>query len=124
MDARITNVVGKPLPASAFQLTGVLGQYKSNTGTPRSDGYQVILSRYEDFVTVAPDPVALNLSRSAGASTLTWPSELGSTYSVWASDNLSGPFSLTIFGANFLGEAGLFVDTNNVPARFYKLSTP
>ena len=125
IDSRSTNFAGVPMPAFAYQVTGVMGQFQGNTSTPRNAGYQLIVTRPEDIVSTLPPAPTLSITRAGDASTLTWTNTPGSTYSVLGAESLDGPFGLLSFGINSLGSTAGYSETNSVPAaQFYRISSP
>jgi len=95
-----------------------------STATPRNAGYQIITTRYADIVTNLPAPFSLAAAPSGTGSTLTWPATAGSTYSVFGSDDVAGPYTRLMFGLNFLGATGTFAETPAAPTRFYRVTSP
>jgi len=79
---------GQPIPPYCFQLTGAIDFY--NPGEP-----ELITSRYADFVTTAPAPFHMSLAYTNGVSTITWPAQVGSTYSVYSAPTVHGPWTQT-----------------------------
>jgi hypothetical protein len=125
VDARVGDIVGKPMPRFAYEVTGVLGQFQGNTTQPRSNGYQIIPTRYSDIVTNLPAVFNLAGSRSGNGLQINWPAAAGSTYSLWSADSVSGPWTRLVFGLNFLGSAGGTGVTNTTAAvKHFRVSTP
>jgi len=114
-----TNYWGQPIPSFAYQVTGALDIYSTNTP-------EVYPSRYADFVTTPPPAFDARLTTMMTANgltaTLTWPAVTGATYSVYSATNLDGPWTQT-FGVGYY-PSGIYTDTNSAPVRFYRLSTP
>jgi hypothetical protein len=114
-----TNYWGQPIPSFAYEVTGALDIYSTNTP-------EVLPTRYADFVTTPPPAfnasLTATMTSSGIVSTLTWPGVTGATYSVYSATNLDGPWAQT-FGAGYY-PSGIYVDTNSAPGKFYKLSTP
>jgi hypothetical protein len=114
-----TNYWGQPIPAFAYEVTGALDIYSTNTP-------EVLPSRYADIVTTLPQAfnASLTTTMTAGglASTLTWPAVTGATYSVYSATNLNGPWART-FGVGYY-PSGTYTDTNSAPAEFYRLGAP
>ena len=114
-----TNYWGQPIPNFAYQVTGALDIYSTNTP-------EVFPSRYADFVTTPPPAFDARLTTTMTdnglTATLTWPAVTGATYSVYSATNLDGPWMQT-FGAGYY-PSGIYTDTNSAPVKFYRLSTP
>jgi len=111
-----TNYWGKPIPSFCYELTGAMGIY-----SPTDPNF--FPSRYADFVTTPPAPFSTSVTLSNGVPSLTWPAVVGSTYSVYSSTNLLGPWTQT-FGLGYYPSVGAYTDTNAAAAEFYKVSTP
>jgi hypothetical protein len=114
-----TNYWGQPIPGFAYEVTGALDIYSTNTA-------EVLPTRYADFVTTEPPPfdasLTTRMTANALTSTLTWPAVTGATYSVYSATNLDGPWAQT-FGVGYY-PSGTYTDTNSAPAKFYRLSVP
>jgi len=114
-----TNYWGQPIPSFAYEVTGALDIYSTNTP-------EVFPTRYADFVTTQPTAFKASVTATTTAngliSTLTWPGVTGATYSVYSATNLNGPWAQT-FGVGYY-PSGIYTDTNSAPVTFYKLSTP
>lgn len=57
IDARATNLIGQPKPTGFVNLTGVISQ--SDTSDPRTEGHQLLVTRYSDIQPSAPAPTLL-----------------------------------------------------------------
>ena len=112
-----TNLWGATIPTYCYQLTGILEYYG---GIP---GNELAVTRLQDFVTSAPSAFTTGLTKTNALSTVSWPAQAGSTYSVYGATNLTGPWSQT-FGLSYYPSTGIFTDTNKAAAKFYKVSTP
>jgi DNA/RNA endonuclease YhcR with UshA esterase domain len=110
-----TNFWGKPVPNHVYQLTGVMANFKGAS--------ELDVTRYDDFVINPPASFPVSLSSSNNSSLVTWPAVSGSTYSVYRSTNLMGPWS-QVFGLGYYPTNGAYLDTNSAPAKFYRVSTP
>lgn len=111
-----TNYWGHPVPGFAYQLTGVLAAF--NTNVP-----EIYPSRYQDIVTSLPAPFSANLAVADGATTVSWPTVVGSTYSLYSATNILGPWSRA-FGLAYYPSAGSYTDTNAGLAKYYFISSP
>ena len=112
-----TNYLGKPIPGYAYQVTGEMGIYSLTAP-------EIYPTRYADFVTNAPAPFAIGISKTGGVSQISWPVGVaGSTYSVYSATNLLGPWTHT-FGLSYYPSIGLYKATNAAATQFYKVSTP
>jgi hypothetical protein len=114
-----TNLWGATIPTYCYQITGILEYYN---GIP---GSELAVTRLQDFVTTAPASFTAGLTKTnvTGGSAVSWPAQVGSTYSVYSASNLNGPWSQT-FGLSYYPSTGVFTDTNKAAAKFYKVSTP
>ncbi|MEO6035722.1 MAG: immunoglobulin domain-containing protein [Verrucomicrobiota bacterium] len=73
IDTRVGDVIGKPKPAFATSLIGVMGQFDSSS--PFDSGYQFFVTRYADISTNAPAaPVGLTIAKSGSDVLVSWPS--------------------------------------------------
>lgn len=125
LDQRVTSVAGMVIPAFAYRVTGVMGQFLSATATPRNSGYQLMLTSPEDIVTTAPPAdIRLGVSRSATTTTLTWNSAPGLSYTVYATSDLSAPFAPIATGVASGGAQTSYTDTSSAEAKFYRVSAP
>ncbi len=114
-----TNLWGATIPTYAYQVTGILEYY---SGIP---GNELAVTRFQDFVTSAPASFTAGLTKTNanGVATVSWPAQDGSTYSVYGAASLNGPWNQT-FGLSYFPSTGIFSDTNEATAKFYKVSTP
>jgi hypothetical protein len=112
-----TNLWGATIPTYCYQVTGILEYY---SGIP---GNELAVTRFQDFVTSAPASFTTGLTKTGAVSTVAWPAQSGSTYSVYSATNISGPWNQT-FGLSYFPSTGIFTDTNKAAAKFYKVSTP
>jgi hypothetical protein len=114
-----------PIPAFAYEVTGVLSQFLSQTEPDRTRGYQIIPTSYAYIVTNLPPTPDLAINRTGNVTTLGWTNLDGSTYSIHAATDVAGPYSRVAFGLNFLtNTTGSFVETNSGAVRFYRASSP
>jgi hypothetical protein len=111
-----TNFWGKPIPSQCFELTGAIDYY--NPATP-----ELIVSRYQDYVTTSPAPFSIGLSSGNGSSTITWPALVGSTYSVYSAPTVTGPWTQT-FGLSYYPSTGTYTVPNAAVDQFFKVTTP
>jgi hypothetical protein len=117
--ATSSNFWGQVAPTYAYQITGAMAMFSSGgVLIPELD-----VTRLQDFVTNAPASFTAGLTRTGGVSTVSWPAQSGSTYSVYSATNISGPWNQT-FGLSYYPSTGIFIDTNKTAAKFYKVSTP
>ena len=112
-----TNYWGQPIPSHVYELTAEQGVYSPTQ--PR-----LYPTRYADLVTTPPAsfPASVALTND-GAPTITWPTVVGSTYSVYSATNILGPWIQT-FGLGYYPSVGEYTDTNAAAAKFYQVSTP
>lgn len=100
------------------QLTGIYAPFSAGVS-------ELIPSRLIDYVTNAPVPFPIAASESKnGAVTLQWAPNVGSTYSVYDSATVNGPWAQAAYGLAYYPSNGVFLDTNKAPAKFYYISTP
>jgi hypothetical protein len=111
-----TNYWGKPIPSFCYELTGESVVYAPTTA-------RIWPTRYADFVTTRPSTFSAGVAMTNGTSTVSWPTVIGSTYSLYSSTNLLGPWTQT-FGLSYYPSIGNYTDTNSVSAKFYRVSTP
>jgi hypothetical protein len=112
-----TNYWYQPIPSFAYEITGAMGVY--NPTTP-----EVYPSRYQDFVTTLPPAPTNSISTSNGVTTISWtPSAVGSTYSVYNSPNVNGPYSRT-FGLSYYPSSGIYTVTNTSTNQFFYVTSP
>ena len=111
-----TPIGGQPIPAYCSQLTGV---YETYGGAP-----EILPSRLADYVTNPPSSFTVGVAQSKGVPTITWPPQVGSTYSVYSAPNLLGPWTQAAYGLAYYPTNGTFTDTNKAPAKFYRVSNP
>jgi len=117
--ATSSNFWGQVVPTYAYQITGALAAFSSG-GVLISE---LDVTRIQDIVTAAPASFTTGLTTTGTVSTVSWPAQTGSTYSVYSATNVSGPWSQT-FGLSYYPSTGVFADTNKTAAKFYKVSTP
>ena len=103
--------------------TGPLTQNLPNTTTPRNAGYQLTVTRFTDIVT---NPITVAESFLTGTNTLSWSSApFTYPYSVLASTNVQGPYTVLTNNLHFPDTNGSYVDPNaNATQEFYRVSTP
>lgn len=104
-----------PVPTNCFQLTGI---YVDFEGTGRLEP-----SRLADYVINRPS-LSAALADTNGVPNVFWQQQVGSTYSLYSSTNLDGPWARTTGLAYFPTNVVPFADTNNAPAKFYYITSP
>lgn len=105
-----------PVPTYCAQLTGA---YLSYGGTS-----EILPSRLEDYVTNLPPAFAASVTQSKGVSTISWPAQVGPTYSIYTSTNLLGPWLQSAYGLAYYPTNGVYTDTNRAMLKFYKVGSP
>jgi len=115
----VTNFWGTPVPSHCYQVSGVLAEFHSGAAVFS----ELDVTRLQDFVINAPAPFTSSLTKTSAVATVSWPAQVGSTYSVYGATNISGPWNQT-FGLSYFPSTGIFTDTNKAAAKFYKVSTP
>jgi hypothetical protein len=99
------------------QLTGV---YSLFDGTPELEP-----SRLADYVSNAPAPFSASISiTQKGVTTVGWQPQVGSTYSVNGSTDLTGPWTQEAYGLAYYPTNGGFTETNHAPYKFYQITSP
>ena len=111
-----TNFWGKVAPNYAYQLTGIMANF--------SGASELDPTRLDDFVTNTPPSFPAGLSQTGDVSTISWPAQVGSTYSVYSAANVNGPWINQAFGLSYYPATGTYADTNHALAKFYRISTP
>jgi hypothetical protein len=106
---------GAPIPTNCFQLTGI---YVDSDGTGKLEP-----SRLADYVT-SPPSLAAALTDTNGIPKLYWKLHVGSTYSLYSTTNLDGPWARTSGLAYFPTNVVPFADTNKAQAKFYYITSP
>jgi hypothetical protein len=115
-NAMNTNFWGWPIPSYCYQLTGAIDDYSPTQP-------ELIPSRIQDFVTTPPTPFDITVAYTNGAATINWPASVGSTYSVYSSPNVNGPWTQT-FGLSYYPSTGSDTVTNSETSEFFWVSTP
>ena len=106
----------QPIPTNCFQLTGA---YLSYGGSP-----EIVPSRLADYVTNPPPSFTASIAESKNVSSVGWPVQVGSTYTVFSTTNLLGPWTQAAAGLGYYPTNGAFSDTNSAPGKFYLISSP
>ncbi|HTR40531.1 MAG TPA: hypothetical protein VMH87_02785 [Pseudomonadales bacterium] len=110
----------QPVPTHCSQITGVYVPYVSSS----SFGPEIIPSVLSDYVVSPPPAPVTSVSASNHIPTITWTPQVGSTYSVYGSTNLLGPWSQVATGLAYYPTNGAFTDTTKAPAKFYQVTSP
>ena len=118
-----TNLIGTPVPAYCYTLTGVLSEFLGATAPDRSSGYQLETPDPADFVTTPPSPVTL---QTTNAGKVTWnATPYKYPYTIYGATNVTGPYLPLKTGMVFATAAGSYTDTNPVVhAKFYRVTSP
>jgi hypothetical protein len=106
----------QPIPTNCFQITGA---YVSYGGSP-----EIIPSRLADYVTNPPPTFTASITETKNAASVSWPVQAGSTYTVYSTTNLLGPWQQAASGLGYYPTNGAFTETNLTPAKFYLISSP
>jgi len=111
----------QPIPTHVAQLTGVMLPYG---GSPSY--VEVIPSRYEDYMTNNPTPVALSIAAASKSATVSWTPVGGNTYSVASATNLTGPWKTEASGLTYYPTNGVYTQTLSPALRdkFYQVTSP
>jgi hypothetical protein len=111
VDARVGDIIGKPIPAFAWTVRGPMSFFLNTTATDRSAGYQLLPTRYADIVTNPPPAMTASISNSASTRTVSWDAvPYNYSYSVLTATNVSGPY------APELTYRAVLLGVNEVPA--------
>jgi hypothetical protein len=111
-----TNFWGKFAPNYAYQLTGIMANF--------SGASELDPTRLDDFVTNTPPSFPASLSQTGEVPTISWPAQVGSTYSVYSAANVNGPWINQASGLSYYPSTGTYADINHALAKFYRISTP
>jgi hypothetical protein len=109
-------IAGQPIPTYCAQLTGVYVAFGGSS--------EIIPSRLADYVVTAPAPFTNSIQRVKKTVTLSWPGQVGSTYSVYSATNVGGPWVTKAYGLNYYPTNTTFVETNTASTQFYKVTSP
>jgi hypothetical protein len=110
------------IPTHCAQITGV---YLSYGGTP-----EILPSRFVDYATNPPPSFAASARVVPGTkggpttTTINWPAQAGSTYSVYSATSLLGPWTQAAYGLAYYPTNGAFTDTNSASVKFYRVNSP
>jgi len=114
-----TNYWGKPIPSYCYEITGIIGIDIDPPYAPA----EFYPTRYQDFVSSPPPKFSAAVAVTNGTPTVSWPAVVGSTYSLYSSTNVLGPWT-QIFGLGYYPSIGSFTDTNAATSKFYYISSP
>jgi len=109
---------GQVIPIYCSQLTGAWVDYAV------ASGGELEPSRPADYVTNAPPAFALSLAQAKSISTIGWQPNVGSTYTIYGSTNLLGPWTQEAQGLAYWPTNGVFTETNHTADKFYQVTTP
>jgi hypothetical protein len=124
-DARVGDIIGKPIPAHAWTVTGPMAFFLTSTAPDRSAGFQILPTRYTDIVTDPPPQASGTLARVGADGVLTWAAQPFMSYTILRATKVEGPYEPFVSGLTFNTTAGRCTDTNTPPtARFYKIVSP
>lgn len=125
VDSRVFDIIGKPIPAFAWTVTGPMAFFLGTSAADRSAGFQILPTRYADIVTEAPPAVTGIIALSSGNAQLTWTAQPHMSYSILRATDVGGPYVPLITGLTFNTTAGQYTDANPAPVtRFYKIVSP
>ncbi len=116
------SLVGQPIPAFAYSVTGPLFQASTTA-------YEIELTSYSQIVSAPPPAVTAAAALSGTGQTnltLTWTSvPYNYSYSILYSTNVAGPWQSLASGLTFTNSLGAFTDIHRTnSARFYQITTP
>ncbi len=125
VDARVGDIIGKPIPPFAWTVSGPMSFFLGNTVADRSSGYQILPTLYADIVTNAPPPVTGEISVNNGVPVISWLAQPYMSYSIYRALSVKGPYLPLVTGLTFNSTAGRYADTNVVNATlFYRIASP
>lgn len=126
IDARAGDIIGKAIPTNAVNITGLLAQNLTVGAADRKAGYQILPTRYVDFVTPSSHPAYSVVAAKGAGSTLvlTWTAQPAATYSVVGSDAVTGPFTNVVTGLSFSSGEGTYTVPASGSAGFFRVVTP
>ncbi|MBE0541512.1 MAG: immunoglobulin domain-containing protein [Verrucomicrobia bacterium] len=125
VDSRVFDIIGKPIPAFAWTVTGPMAFFLNTSAANRSAGYQILPTRYADIVTEPPPAVTGIIALSSGNAQITWTAQPHMSYSIMRATDVNGPYLPLTSGLTFNTTAGQYTDANSSPAtRFYKIVSP
>ena len=112
----------QPIPTHVYQITGVYIPYASGSTSFFPEIEPSLLS---DYVVNPPSaPVAGVSVANNGTPTVSWSPQVGSTYSVYGSTSLLGPWTQEATGLAYYPTNGSFTDVKGSSTKFYYISTP
>jgi hypothetical protein len=125
VDSRIGDIIGQPVPAFAWRVTGPMSFFLGSTTPDRSSGFQILPTRYIDIVTTPPLPPVAAIQQTGGNPDVKWAAEPFTSYSILRSTNVQGPYVPLVSGLTFNTTNGVYTDTNTAPpTRFYQIVSP
>lgn len=104
------------IPTYCYQLTGAYEAYNG--------GAELAPSRPADYVVNPPGAYSATLAVAQKKATVSWPEQTGSTYSVYSSTNLAGPWTTVAYGLTYFPTNATLTDTNYTGTKFYRVSSP
>lgn len=125
VDSRVFDIIGKPIPAFAWTVTGPMAFFLNTSAADRSAGYQILPTRYADIVTAPPPAVTGIIALSSGNAQITWTAQPHMSYSILRATDVNGLYLPLTSGLTFNTTAGQYTDADPAPAtRFYKIVSP
>ena len=117
------DIIGKPIPTNAVSITGLLSQNLVTTAVDRKAGFQILPTRYADFVT--HPPYSLLAAKGAGSTlVINWTAQPASTYSVLGAATVTNVFTNIVSGLSFPSGNGTYTVPASDTAGFYRVVTP
>ena len=118
---------GQPIPAFAWSVSGVLVTFLSPSTVDRSSGFEVDPTLYSDIVSTPPLQSTGAIALASSKPLISWDVQPNTSYSIFSSTNVSGPYSPLATGLTFdsATTTGHFWDTNaSAPMMFYRIVSP
>ena len=123
IDARAGDIIGKAIPTNAVSITGLLSQNLNTTAVDRKAGFQLLPTRYADFVT--HPPYSLLAAKGAGSTlVINWTAQPTATYSVLGAATVTNSFTNIVSGLSFPSGSGTYTVPASAAAGFYRVVTP
>jgi hypothetical protein len=128
VNSQVAAIIGQPIPEGPVTITGVLGQFTSNTTADRRLGYQVIPSQLADIeagsAVVHPNFILSGAKGPGGTLLITWPAQSGARYDVLGAGSVTDTSTNVATGLTFPGGAGSFEVPAAARLGIYRVVTP
>jgi hypothetical protein len=128
VNAQVAEIIGQPIPEGSVTITGVLGQFTSNTTADRKTGYQVIPSQLADIeaggVVVHPNFTLSVAKGTGGTIVISWPTQSAAAYDVLGAGSVTDTFTNVATGLTFPGGSGSYEVPAAAALGIYRVVTP